>query len=271
MHRYSLTTIISWLIHGLTQWVRDIAPIVSPSPEPSTPPSWWYEFYTFTDWYYNRDQNGIPNSNLIDMWVRGCLRLIGLWVEEVGRWAISQAATTVRIFTGLPSFGYITFQAWLTAIRQRVGTSVPYFALDLADAAYKLYLMIPSRVRHGSQTWDDLFNDLVGRAVDSAIDSLRDVALKAAQAILWIDSVGRLLRDWRSNVRGTVDLLVSDPAGFITSRLGPTWPLVVSFAQDCIVWYYNLKGLWGNELTTFLSDPGGYILDALGKVLDEVW
>jgi hypothetical protein len=107
--------------------------------------------------------------------------------------------------------------------------------------------------------------------VDSAIDSLRDVALKAAQAVLWIDSVGRLLRDWRANVRGTVDLLVSDPAGFIISRLGPTWPLVVSFAQDCIVWYYNLKSTWGRELTTFLSDPGGYILDALGKVLDEVW
>lgn len=270
-HRYSILQILGWLMQGLYLWALDLAPIVNPPAVSHSPPYWWYHYYSSWDWYIHLQAGDIPDSTLCQYWVQGCFRLLAYWVEEVGNWAVDWAEEQVRRYTGLPDFGYTTFQAWLTAIRIVLGTGRVVWANDLVDAAYRLYLWVPARIRHGLSTWNELLSAAADVVRAWVTEKLAPLIITVTLIKALVENELRNLQAWVTGVRLVVDLFVQDPGGYITGALGPDWVRLVVFSRDCLVWYYNLKQLWGRELTAFLANPKGYLWSKLEERILELW
>jgi len=53
----------------------------------------------------------------------------------------------------------------------------------------------------------------------------------------------------------------SDPTGAIASWLSPYWDVFITFAQDCLDYWYNIWGSYAEELAEFLEDPMEFLWD----------
>jgi hypothetical protein len=270
-HAYTIRELFEWLVYGVVQYARYYLPLVDPSPVDFTPPAWWFLFYSQGDWDRGLGSDGVPRLVWILKWLRGCYQLVGAWVEEVGAWAFDNALNTVYSWTGLPQHGYPTFRAWLDAIRSRVGTWVPAWASDLADAAVALYFMLPFGIRHARYSWSEFVQGFVDDAVAFLLSWLSDTISWAAQAWAWVGLYGEVIRLWVDGVRAWLNWFRSNPTEAVEQWLGTDYQRLRLFAQDALTFYYNLWGQFARDLSEFLHYPARFIIDRLEDELIRRW
>lgn len=292
-HQYTMYQIAVWILHWTVQHLRYHMPYIEPWAENAGPPVWWYHFYSEWDWWRLIGPGNIPYRVLIDMALRGSWRLIGLWVDEVGDWVASEARVYVRAITGYLAHGYVTFYQWCEALRDRVGTFVPYFADSIAAATVWLYLLLPGDIRDSAVSWYDKFV-----AWYNASNSWAAVQFDAAKT--WVANIApdlvtgyNTVRTWYDTVRFWVSGFYDDPYGKIVGYLGPAWDWLkdfryyyyawitgwlgspwdklMAFTGGALTFFYNLYALYAAEIGAFWSDPLMWLYDRAEDELVRRW
>lgn len=294
-HERSIWEIMLSILFGIEQKIRDLMPdwVIRAEKMAKMPPSWWYKFKRWEEWYYATDADGYPLAHWFPAYFDCCWSWLGLWVDEVGKWAYEEAVAIVRQFTGLVQFGYSTFQGWITALWDRVGGFVPWFADSIADAAIKLYNWLPYEIRSGLKSWADLFTGIINQVHQWAQDRYDDVrnwyyGLRV-QIQDWIIQVRGwwlmahdFLDDFRHNAENRVrewlggawQWLVNfwnNPVGTITGYLGETWTKLYTFARDCLTFWYNLWGQYATDIGAFWGNPLRWLYDRVEDFLVSRW
>lgn len=294
-HRYTLLTIVGWYLFGLIQWVRHTVPdfIVRPERVSRYPPGWWTHYASWGAWFYCVGDDLYPRDCWFDAYFQAVWLALGHWVEEVGQWALGQARDFTRGITGWVQWGYSTFEHWLNAMRLRLGTYVPHFGADLADAANWLYLRLPSSIRHGLRSWADIWQSIRDDVIEWVQTAYGNAAGLALAAWTWVTETGQTLKAWwdnahdwlddfRQHTRERITSILGDAWGWlvsfhenpyhrITSILGPTWQRLASFGQEAVTFYFNLWGSHWREIGAFWADPLGWLYDRAEAFLLDKW
>lgn len=292
MHKYSLGQIIAWWLHGLIQYIREVAPLIAPAREDS-PPRFWYDFFDYWEWNYGLKSGGVPGETLLRSWLWGTQQLLGNWVEEVADATSSGFLDLVRRWTGWPLHGFSTFQDWVDAIRSRVGTWVPAFANNLAQGVNLLYNWLPDGIKRGATSWTSWLGSIKdeierwARATyDAAIADLRGwaewVRVNALAIHAWWIPAHRWLDDLRrdpySRVVGWLGpawswlaSFAGNPRAQIVALLGGNWGLLEAFAGGPLVFWSNLWGQYAGQIGEFWRDPLEFLWNRAERFLTSKW
>lgn len=282
-----------WILHWTVQHLRYHMPYVSPWPENAGPPTWWYHFYSDWDWWRLIGSGNVPYITLIDMALRGSWQLIGLWVDEVGDWAVSSVRTTVREWIGYAASGMVTFSQWIWGISDLIGTYVPWWCTNLTNAADKLYAWLPYDVRTNVVTFYDKFVAWYNAANSWAATRFDDakawVANTAAWVVTWIEflgswyyAVGEWVTDFKANPGGTItgylgtawswlDDFHDNYYARVTGWLGDPWSKLMAFTGGALTFFYNLYALYAAEIGAFWADPLMWLYDRAEAELVRRW
>jgi hypothetical protein len=292
VHRFDLTRILGWWLHGLVQYVREIAPLISPSSE-SGPPEFWYEYFQWSDWDWNISDAGIPNATLLRNWLWAVKRLLGRWIEETADGARDAALGFVRSWIGFALHGFGSFSDWIESLWHRAGEYVPGWATSLADAATRLYLWIPGRIRNGVASWDSWLDQKRDEAISWIESRWADLWSEIPRAVAWIFGAGGRAVEWVDRTRSFIDDLRScprawlvawladpwrwlenfyrDPAGTIAGLLGDPWPQLVEFSRSALLFWRNLWGSHAAEIGRFWEAPLEWLYERIEDFLCEKW
>jgi hypothetical protein len=270
-HWHSLGEIVSWTLHGLWQYVLELAPFVDPSPEPGKYPGWWPYYATYWDWYGHRDGRDVPDRHLIETWLRGCWGMLGRWIEEVGEWARDAAQEVARSWIGWVQHSFPTFSAWLDQLWTRFGPGMVFWAEHAVQALGKLWDWIPSTIRYAMRSWDELFQFATDKATYWVKTTYDWVIGRGKAAWDWVSGLGESLRTWWESARGVLDEFRANPWSFIQSRLGPAWDRLNWFDGHCLAWYADLWSQYKQDLADFLADPAGWIYGKLELYIERIW
>jgi len=270
-HFYDLGAITWALLRGYAQLALDLIPLVSPWPEHGNPPTWWWLASGWGDWYSHRDRNDIPDRTFIESWMRSAWRALGLWIEEVGKWALDQAGDRVRGWIGYVQYGYSNFSQWIQSTYIRLGSGMVWWASTAVEGLGKLYGWLPPEIRMGLQSWAALWDSIVGRA-KAWVQATYNLAISlGAQAFGWTVQVGNRLDGWYQAAHGVLDDFRANPSAFILARLGPTWTVLQAFATIAVPFYVKLWSDHARDLADFLADPAGWIYGKLESYLERRW
>jgi hypothetical protein len=270
-HRFDLGEIIAWILHGLWQTILDLIPLVDPWPESFTPPPWWTTWNSGSDWSAHLDWQNRPDSHLIECWIRGSWRNLGVWVEEVGAWARDSAKDGVRSWIGWARDGWDRFDDWIDSIGIRVGRWLPYWSESVIDGLNKVWDWLPFEIRHNWLSWGEIFDALVERARQWVRDAYAWLISQGWAAWLWVVAIGFAIRDWWDDARSTLDEFRANPGAFILSRLGTLWDRLRWFSDNALDFYVNLWSTHARDLVDFLADPPGWMYDRLEAYLERLW
>lgn len=292
MHKYSLGQIIAWWLHGLIQYVREVAPLINPAPE-SSPPGFWYDFFGYWEWYHGLKSGNVPGETLLRSWLWGTQQLLGNWIEETARAAADGLLGLVRNWTGWPLYAFPTLSSWIDALQGRIGTWVPSFASNLAQGVDRLWNLLPEPIRQAGQTfegWIDSVREFwmawARATYDGVISGLSvwaDWTRVNGQAIkAWWDLAHDWLDRFRLNPRAYIASYLPDawgwlaafalnPRGQIIALLGGNWGLLESFAGGALLFWANLWGQYAGQIAEFWADPLGFIYNRAERFLIEKW
>ena len=286
---------MSSVLFGIVQRAKDVMPdyVIRSDTMDKMPPDWWYKFKQWERWYYATDVDGRPLPHWFNVYFDCCWSWLGFWIQEVGDWAWEKALDLVRLFTGFVQFGYATFESWVTAIRNRVGTYVPWFANSLAHATYRLWQWLPPEIRDGIQTWQAIWGNIINTVqqwAQSRYDDVRGWYWGARRTLErwvndlhswwqyahgWLDdfrhNAEARVRQWLGGAWSWLVAFWNDPYGAITGYLGETWNKLYSFARDALVFWYNLWGQYSEEIGEFWSNPLRWLYDRVEDYLVEKW
>uniref|UniRef100_A0A6M3LK61 Uncharacterized protein n=2 Tax=viral metagenome TaxID=1070528 RepID=A0A6M3LK61_9ZZZZ len=270
-HWHSLGEIAGLILHGLWQFILEIAPFVDPAPEHGKYPDWWVYYCTYWDWYGHRDGREVPDRHLIECWIRACWGLLGTWIEEVGRWARDEAQNAARSWVGWVQHGYASFSRWIDDVWTRLGQGMVSWAQNAIQALDWLWQRVPLPIRTGLQSWDSIWDGILGKAklwVHGFYDNL--VAL-GQNAWSWVQGKGQALGLWWDSARGVLDEFRANPWAFIKSKLGPAWDRLTWFESNALTFYSNLWSRYASDLSGFLADPAGWMYDRLESYIERIW
>jgi hypothetical protein len=172
---------------------------------------------------------------------------------------------------------FLTIPEWLLAIRGWIGEILPEWASDIVDGLWTLWNLLPEPIRDGLLTWaeflatapeaiQDWVREYIGWAIGWVIE-LWDWYIDLGQGLtdwwLWAhDQLDDLLNDaygWIVRHLGKVwEFLIwlwGNPTGAVASWLSPWWDQLVTFATDCLDFWYNIWGEYAEDLAEFLADP----------------
>jgi len=270
-HWHSLGEIVGLFLQGLWMLILDVAPLVSPPALPGKYPGWWVYYNTYWDWYGHRDGRDVPDRYLIECWIRGCWGMLGTWIEEVGRWAKDEAQNAARSWVGWVQHSFPTFSAWIAALWDRFGPGMVWWAEHAVQALGKLWDWLPTTIKYGIRSWDDLFQFATDKAtywVRTSYDWLID---RGKAAWDWVAATGDGLRSWWESARGVLDEFRANPWAFIKARLGTYWDRLTWYADNCLTFYTTLWSQYASDLSGFLADPAGWIYSRLETYIERIW
>jgi len=270
-HRYGFISILMWWYHGIEQHIRDVAPFISCERETSSPPQFWLDHYSYHDWRDTLGDDLVPGWRWIYYWQYAVKYALRDWIDEVGTDARDTAVSWVHGFTGWVSFGYSTFQEWMTALRNRVGIWLPSWADDVIDGLIKLYTTFPLAIRNAWITWEDQWEGIKQSVREWVNNAYSDAKAKALSAWYWVQLVGLGIATWYDSVRDWVLGFVQDPYSTIVDLLGETWNRIVTFAQGALSYYFNLWGAYAATMSEFWADPLGWLYDRAETYLIGKW
>lgn len=251
--------------------------------------------YIRESWAYQQYYAGDPVCDRgAGSWQRWAKDAFKKWIGEQVEWAKDQAVWVVRGFVGWVDHGFDTFQDWINAIRNRVGTWVPDWASNLAGAIQTVWGRLPSIIRDGRRTFTEWANGLIDDATDWIEGAINTAKSIASNAWDWITSAGNTLKGWydaahswlddlRNNfvtrVRNALgnawDWLVAfwnDPYGTVAGWLGSAWQKVLTFSEGAFTFWYNLWANYADDLGEFLTHPFQYLYErAEDWIIDNIW
>jgi len=62
-----------------------------------------------------------------------------------------------------------------------------------------------------------------------------------------------------------------NPKPYVLAWLGPDIGKLLTFARDCVTFYYNLWGSGWRTLGDFVADPLGFLYSRLEQALTDRW
>lgn len=270
-HVWSLGEITWALLRGVAQLALELIPLVDPWPEDGGPPTWWWNGSNWFDWYMHRDARHIPDMQFIEGWLRSAWNTLGIWVEDVGKWAKGEAQTWARSVTGYALYGWSSFSNWIDSIGIRLGSGMVWWEQTAVKALDKLWNWLPPEIRTNVQSWGALFTAIVQRAKDWVIASYHALIALGALAWNWVSATGNSLKIWWDSARGLLDEFRSNPTAFILGRLGSVWTRLVWFANNILDFYTSLWSQYASDLSAFLANPAGWIYDKLEVYVEHIW
>ena len=285
--------ILDWILYGL---IRYVLSFISWIPTPTVdrgPPSEWYKYASYYQWYWHDDDNGRPTTAWCEQWLEMAFGELASYATKKARPYVDQIRDKLRGVIGYIRSGYSSLGSWVNHLQNRIGEGSLSFASNLRNAASWLYFKLPYGVRAGWETWDQIWDGLRAK-VRSWAQARYDTAKSwAHSAIAWVNTTGDQLRRWREQVSGHIDRLRSDPYGYIVGYLGsawswlsgfasngrdtvlgwlgPEWPTLVTFGRDCVTFYYSLWSKGWEDLGEFIDDPKSFVLDRLEQAVLERW
>jgi len=197
--------------------------------------------------------------------------MLGRWIEEVGEWARDKAKDAARSWIGWVQYGYDTFSSWINALWGRFGPGMVWWSEHAVQALGKLWDWLPSAIKYGIRSWDDLFENAVEIARQWVKSTYAWLIERGKAAWDWVAGTGETLLSWWASARGVLDEFRVNPWAFIKSRLGPTWDRLTWYADNCLTFYTNLWSQYASDLSDFLADPGGWVYSRLETYLERIW
>lgn len=270
-HRTDIGTIEGAILHGLGQKALDLIPLVDPWAEPNYPPTWWYNYDSASNWRAHLNGRYIPDTWLIDQYLRYCWRMVGFYAEEVGTWAKGEWETWVRGVVGYVLYSYENFSKWIDAVGTRLGAGMVSWGLNAVDALWKVWNWLPAEVRSNLQSWATFLTFWIQKAKDWVVATYNEYITWGTNAWAWVIATGRVLRDWWDVAHALLDEFRANPTGFILARLGEAWSWLVWFRNNCLGFYASLWSLYASDLAAFLADPAGWIWSRLEAYVERIW
>ncbi len=293
MHVYSIDELIGWFKDGIVWWVLSLTALRNLVTVPSQPPSWWFRWWGYWDWYYGSDNDYHPYPELATRFMLGVWRLLGEWIDESATRFASDALALARAIIGtLPGWAG-TVARGLNALLSRIGEGVLFWADNAIQASQKLYDWLPNEVKLAGMSWSTLFEFVKSSVKDWVITAYTETVARASNAWSWVVNSGATLGEWYASVSGWVNDLRWNFTTRVTSSLGSAWDWLASFraspkavidalygsglasairlAVDAGPWLYNLWSSYHAELGSFLADPGAWVRARLEAELNRIW
>lgn len=268
---YTFQSIASGVIHGITQAIKVVIPLVQPEMERGSPPTWWYWFWSWGDWYLNLDANKRPSFDWCYHWTAGNLRLIGRYAESLADDAVDKASDAVLRAVGRARHGFQSFGDWIDNIWSKVGSVNLPWAGSLTAAATWLRDRLPQQIRYGWSTWEGIWSDIKQGAIDWARARYEDGRAWAHGAYSWVLSVGETLKAFYDRSRAWVDDWRQNAHTRVLGILGNTWNQLTTFARGPLTFWSNLWGSHANEIGAFFGNPLLYLYDKAEDFLCSRW
>lgn len=277
-HVWSLATIVSAIALGVWQrvleWLHSlyfVGNYISPMQQPGGPPTWWWNGSNWFDWYMHRSSQNVPDRIFIEAWLRSAWNTLGIWVEEVGKWARNEAQSWTRNVTGWALHGWYNFSGWIDSIGIRLGDGMVWWKQTAVSALDALYNWLPPEIRGNSQSWGALLNYWIQKAKDWVVATYHTYITWGTNAWAWVIATGGRLKAWWDLAHGLLDEFRANPTGFIIARLGNTWAWLAWFVNNAIDFYANLWSYHARDLAEFLADPAGWIYSRLETYMERIW
>jgi len=270
-HRTALSEIIWAANHALCQRALDLIPLVDPWAENDYPPTWWYNYDSASTWRAHLNSRHIPDTWLIETYMRYTGQALGFYIEEIGNWARDTAQNWARAVTGYALYSWSTFSAWIDSIGIRLGSGMVFWGATVIDALNKTYNWLPPEIRTNLQSWGTLLNYWIQKAKDWVVVTYHDLITLGKKAWDWVSYLGDKLYNWWGMSHATLDEFRSNPTGFIVSRLEPTWSWLLWFVNNTGLFYSQLWSWYARDLLAFLADPAGWIWERLEAYVLRLW
>ena len=290
---FSYLTILGWYLHGLLQKILLWIPVVAPLQEDLYPPVWWYRFRSWHDWRDNLDSDRRPNDTFVNYYIDVAWRILISKINDEAESFANGVQTYILGLLGSIGDGFATFSGWIGSLKEYMGRHLPMWASDLTRGLTTLFQWLPFSIRHNIRTWADIWDWIIDQAISwakSAYDRTKELfrlvwewyQSKRVAIDLWWDNWQAWLAQLASDPVGTITALLGatwlwissyfgDPFGWTRRYLDPEWPTLARFAQDCLVYWYNLWATSASLLSDFLADPLGFIGDRLEQILIDRW
>ena len=285
--------ILDWILYGL---IRYVLSFISWIPTPKVdrgPPSEWYKYASYYQWYWHDDDDGRPTTAWCEVWLEMSFGELAEYATDKARPYVDQVKDWLVRLIGYVRSGFGSMGAWVNWLGGLVGEGVPYFAANLAEAASWLYFRLPEGVRQGWRDWDQTWEWIKESVRQWARSRYDDAVSWAYSAIRWVHDTGEQLRRWRDQVGDWIERVRGDSYGWVTGLLGdawawlvgfrqdarsmvlgwlgPDWPRLVTFGRDCVGFYYALWSAGWRVLGEFVADPREFVLDRLESAVLDRW
>lgn len=289
----TIWTILDWILYGLVRYVLFWIPLLkAPKVERSIPSEWW-SYNTYSDWLHKDDDGGYPDEVWCRSWLEMAFGELQVLATNKAQPYVDAAFAVLRSVIGAFPARFMSVGSWVDWLQSLTGSVVPFFAASLSSAALWLYDRFPASIVQGWESWSDIWESIKA-SVRSWARSMYDRAVVwARQGLDWVQNIGDSLRLWRERVADWIDTVRSDSRGWISrvlgpgidwlltfalspvsivlSWLGPEWPRLLTFARDCLAFYYNLWSDGWQTLGEFVSDPSDFIISRLERVVMDRW
>lgn len=269
--------------HGVIQSCLLWIPLLKPLVEPWIPPWWWVACYYNEHWQENLDDEHRPTDLFMYYWWRCFWSHVHFFVNLTVVWLAGELNDLTLALLGALHEGYESFAEWIYAISDRLGDYLPDWCTSFVDGLLRLFAMFPETIRDAVETWSDIWERVRQAAEDWARARYEEARGFAYDLWDWYTALARTVTDWWQSAHDLLDDFLSDVYGFITRFLGeawtfltwfwsnpaaalavwlaPWWTPLVTFATDCLDFWYNVWGSYAQELSEFLADPLGFLWD----------
>jgi len=289
----AIWTIVEWFLYGAVRYILYWVPALTPFSVGRPVPWQWFRYNDWWDWGHSDDNNGGPNEHWLNSWFEMCIgELKVLAVEEAKPYVDVAKVFLLGVIGGI-RVGHTSMGSWVDLIQRSIGYYVPSWASSIVNGIEIVRNKLPSGIKLAWQTWDDLFETIRSRVRSWARDRYDFAKQRAFGAFDWIINFGDSLRGWRDHVSGWIDHVRNNsygwviavlggawswlvgfyqrPGGVIRGFLGPDWGKMVTFARECIDFYYGLWSRGWRVLGDFTEDPLGSLYVWAEQILTERW
>jgi hypothetical protein len=270
-HQYNIDAIIGWLKDGALWFILAIAGLAFLVVVPTTPPAWWYEWDTYSNWFNGSDAAWHPGADLGWRYMLYSWRLLGRWVDESASFAATAWGNFFRAVIGtLPSWAG-SVAGGLTNLLSRIGEGVLVWASNALDAAQWLFNRLPDEIKYAGLSWSQLFTNAENVVKAWVATTYATAVSWASTAFGWITNQGTALVVWHNNVFGWIDDIQHNFVARVASALGSPWPWLSAFSLSAGPWLSSLFANHHADLSAFLADPGAWIKARLEAELTRIW
>lgn len=285
--------ILSWLLYGAIRYIMLWIPLITPfSVDISIPSSWW-RYCGYGDWQHRDNNSGGPDEHWLNCWFSMVIGEFKRLVISEARDLVESARSVLMALIGGVQIGLGSLGSWIQMIQDWIGGYVPDWAETVSGGLNWLRVRLPEAIRYGWNSWSDIWEDIRSSVRDWARDRYDEFRVIARRAWDWALGTGQALARWRDQVAGWIDAFRADPYGYVVGLLGGAWYWLLSFrdrgreqvldwlgpdigslltfARDCVSFYYGLWSRGWDVLGEIVDDPRAWLVDRLESALADRW
>jgi len=271
-------------IHLVYQAIRFWIPLLKPEVEPLEPPVWFeecWEFYSL--WSDSLDEEQRPTHTFLKLYWECMWRILMNRLDDRASFLIDKFMHYVVFAVGMLPLPFDTIPEWLVAIRSWIGEILPDWADDIAAGLWRLWNLIPEPIRDGLVTWSEFLAGAPEAIQEWIEEFIADLLATVQEVWDWYVNVGQVVTDWWAWAYLQLEEMVEAPLFWLARNLGEAWAFLIefwndpagavigwlspllgpllTFATDCLDFWYNLWGSYAEDLAAFLADPLEFLWD----------